>query len=142
MMREPRDAAPPTMVALMICDQVIDDRVSSKKSAIGLFNMVMVPAVPTRVHQMSVMASLTEITAPTMIQMRLVRDSDNEVVFSTQGRVDAPHPLATVDLIFAMQGLVLPNAGQYAFEILAGQEILGRRRFQVVLPSEPPTTSN
>jgi hypothetical protein len=101
--------ATPTLVSLLICDQVIDDRLSNKKSAIGLFNAVLVPAVPTRIHRLTVMATLTEISGRTPLQLRLMRDEDNSVLMQTQGHVDAPNPLAMVDLVFAMQGVPIAN---------------------------------
>jgi hypothetical protein len=141
-MNERRSIAVPTLVSLLICDQVIDDKLSRKKSAIGLFNTVLVPSVPTRVFQLAVMATLTEISGRTPLQLRLVRDEDNRVLMQTKGHVDAPNPLAMVDLVFAMQGVPIAQAGQYAFELLSEGELLGRRRFQVIVgrprPSMPP----
>jgi hypothetical protein len=125
--------APPTLVSLLVCDQVIDDRLSKKKSAIGLFNAVVVPSVPTRLHQLAVMATLTEISGRTPLQLRLMRDEDNRVLMKTNGHVDAPNPLAMVDLVFAMQGVPISQTGQYAFELLNEGELLGRRRFQVLI---------
>jgi hypothetical protein len=87
---------------------------------------------------------VTEIVGRVELELRLVRDTDNAVLFSGKGNVEAPNPLAIVDLLFAMQGLKIPEAGQYAFEILSGAELLGRRRFQVWVrppgapPAEPP----
>lgn len=140
-MSEKQAPALPSLVSLLLCDQIIDDRLTSKKSAIGIFNTVIVPSVPTRIFQMSVMASLTEISGRTPLVLRMMRDSDNEVIFHTNGWVDAPNPLATVDLIFAMQGIQVPTFGQYAFELLASDETLGRRRFQVHAPNTPPNPS-
>lgn len=125
--------APPTLVSLLICDQVIDDRLTGKKSAIGLFNTVVVAQLPTAVQQMAVMATLTEIGGRTPLELRLVRDADNRVLFSSVGAVEAPDPLAMVDLVFNLRGLRLAAAGQYAFELLSGGELLGRRRFHVVV---------
>ncbi len=138
------DASPPavpTVVALVLCDQVIDDRLSNKKSAIGIFNTVVVPRVPTTISQFYVLASLTEFTGRTELELRLVRDADNQVLFSGQGAVEAPDPLAIVDLVFAMQGLQVTDGGQHAFELLTGGTLLSRRRFQVVQrpPSGPAT---
>lgn len=132
-MRKDVSVSPPTLVSLLICDQVIDDRLTGKKSAIGLFNTVLVPSVPTRIHQLTILAAVTEITARTPLELRLVRDADTAVLMATQGFVDAPNPLATVDLIFSMQGVAIPTAGQFAFELLASGEPLGRRRFQVLI---------
>jgi hypothetical protein len=130
--------AAPTLVSLLICDQVIDDRLTKKKSAIGLFNTVLVPSVPTRIHQLAVMATLTEISGRTPLQLRLVRDEDNSVLMQTRGHVEAPNPLAMVDLVFAMQGVPIARAGQYAFELLSESDLLGRRRFQVVVGRPRP----
>jgi hypothetical protein len=135
----------PNLVSLLICDQVIDDKLSNKKSAIGIFNTVLVPKVPTAIHQMAILASVTEIAGKTELELRLVSDADNAVLFSGKGVVEAPNPLAVVDLLFAMQGVRIPHAGQFAFELLSGGEILGRRRFQVLLhappaPGRPPGT--
>jgi hypothetical protein len=135
----------PTVVSMLICDQVIDDKLTNKKSAIGLFNIIIVPRVPTTVPSMAVLISLTEMTGRTELELRLVRDADNAVIFQSVGIMAAPDPLATVDLLFALQGLKLEQAGQHAFEVLCAGEILARRRFHIRLmpggqgPPEPPT---
>lgn len=139
-MAEHHSPAVPALVSLLVCDQVIDDKLSNKKSAIGIFNTIMVPKIPARIHQMAILASLTEISGRVELEIRLVRDADNAVLFSGKGAVEAPNPLAVVDLLFAMHGVQIPEAGQYAFELLTEGEILGRRRFQVRprLPGEGP----
>ena len=126
----------PTLVSMLICDQVIDDKLTNKKSAIGIFNTILVPNCPFVIHQLTVLASLTELVAETEIELRFVRDAVNEVLFSGRGKVNAPDPLAVVDLVFSMQGISAPSVGQYAFELLSGGEILGRRRFQVIIPQQ------
>jgi hypothetical protein len=135
-MSEEKPLAVPTLVSLLICDQVIDDRLTNKKSAIGMFNTVLVPKTPTTLTQVVVMASLTDIKSRVVLRLRLVRDSDNNVLFETHGPIESPDPLAIVDLVFGMHGVRITTPGQYAFEILCGEELLGRRRFQVVV--RPP----
>ena len=140
-MLEHSSPIPPTLVSLILCEQIIDDRITNKKSAIGLFNMILVPTLPVTLHQMVVLASLTEIEGQVDLELRLIRDTDNAVLFRTQGPVKAPSPLATVDLVFRMQGIKIPVAGQYAFEVLFAGELLSRRRFQVLQHSpggQPP----
>jgi hypothetical protein len=129
----------PTVVSILVCDQVIDDKLTNKKSAIGLFNIILVPRAPTTVPHMAVLISLTEITGRTEVELRLILDADNNVLFQTAGMISAPDPLTTVDLLFNVQGLKLPQAGQYAFEVVSGGEILARRRFHVRVP---PASAN
>ncbi len=128
----------PTLVSMVVCDQVIDDRLTNKKSAIGIFNTIVVTKVPSTIHHLGILASLTEISGRAELELRLVRDSDNAVLFSGKGVVEAPNPLAVVDLLFAMQGIQIPEVGQYAFELNCADEPLGRRRFQVLLRSGGP----
>ncbi len=133
----------PTVVSLLICDQVIDDKLTNKKSAIGLFNMVVVPQVPVAINQMAILASVTEIVGKVQLELRLVNDRDDSVIFASKGFVAAPSPLAVVDLVFTMQGIRVPTAGQYAFEMLHQGSPLARRRFQVLVrppPQAPPQT--
>lgn len=136
-MSDPRPVPLPTLISLLICDQVIDDRLTNKKSLIGLFDTILLQSLPAVVPQVVILATLTEIAARTPLELRLVRDADGAVLVSSSGHVEAPTPLATVDLVFAMQGIQLSAAGQYAFELLCGGELLGRRRFQVVLRKPP-----
>lgn len=130
-----RSASIPSLVSLLICDQVIDDKLTNKKSAIGIFNTIMTPTVPFAIHSLTVLASVTELIEPTRIELRFVRDSDGSVLFAGRGEVEAPGPLAVVDLVFAMQGIQVPAYGQYAFELWGSDEMLSRRRFQVIAPN-------
>lgn len=129
---EKPDVTPPVLVALLLCDQVIDDRLTNKKSAIGLFNAIVVPTLPTRVPQVSVMATLTEIRTRCPLELRLLRDTDNQMLMRSQGFVDSPGMLAIADLVFSLHGVMFDRAGQYAFELLCDDQLLGRRRFHVV----------
>lgn len=134
-MSESRTPVAPSLVSFLICDQVIDDKLTNKKSAIGIFNTIVVPAVPAQMQSVAILVSLTEINHRAELELRLVRDADNAVVFSGRGAVEAPNPLAVVELLFGIQGVRLPDAGPYAFEILSDGEILGRRRFHVFVRS-------
>jgi len=135
-MPEERPMNLPTLVSLLLCDQVIDDKLTNKKSAIGMFNTVLVPQAPTTIAQLVVLASVTDIKTRVVLRLRLVRDTDNGVLFETHGPIESPDPLGVVDLVFGMHGLRIAAPGQYAFEILCGETLLGRRRFQVVV--RPP----
>ncbi|MBL8878600.1 MAG: hypothetical protein JNG88_05720 [Phycisphaerales bacterium] len=136
-MAERPSRSTPTLVSLLLCDQLIDDRFTNKKSAIGMFNTIISPTMPTVIQQVTVLASLTELSGQSIVELRLVRDADNGLIFSGNGRVDAPNPLAVVDLIFTLQGIQLPTPGQYAMELWSSDDLLGRRRFQLFY--RPPT---
>lgn len=132
MSARPVPLPPPTLVALLLCDMVIDDKLTNKKSAIGLFNTIVASRLPRVIPHMVVLASLTEINGQTGIELRLVRDTDNHVLLRSRGNVEAPSPLATVELVFTLQGIQLPAAGAYGFELWGSGHLIGRRRFQVV----------
>ena len=74
------------MTTLNTC--MIDDKLSNKKSAIGIFNTILVAKVPTVIHQMAILASLTEIARRVEVELRLIRDTDDAVLFSGRGAVE------------------------------------------------------
>ena len=52
----------PQVLAMVICDTVIDDRISGKKSLIGLFDAIATTHLPCTVNELYVFLALTEHT--------------------------------------------------------------------------------
>ena len=50
----------PSGLAIVVCDQIIEDKATNKKSLIGIFNNIASQTFPCRHPQLSVFVSLTE----------------------------------------------------------------------------------
>ena len=88
-------------------------------------------------------ASLTNGHGVAEGAVRVVKSDTDEVLTELGGPLEFPDPMAVVELDFALHDLVFPAEGEYRFQLLCNGELLGERRFVVVVdpgllgPQEP-----
>jgi hypothetical protein len=121
----------PICVAVIICNDVIEDKRTSNKSLIGLFNAISAPQLPVTHPRMNVIASLTNAGADLPISLHITAPSGAEVM-KAEGNVPMNDPLAVVDVVFEVNGLPIEELGTYMIDIFTGSNHLGGRRFQVI----------
>ncbi len=115
----------------MICNDVIEDKRTSNKSLIGIFNAVSVSQVPATHHRLNVLASITNAASEIPIEL-VMRSPSGRDVMRVQGAVPGTDPLAVIDVIFELAGVPLDELGTYNVDIMSGASYLGGRRFQVI----------
>ena len=118
---------------MIICDMVLDDRISGKKSLIGLFDAIAASSLPCLVNELFVFVALTEGHGEQSIHLRCVKASSNEELFDTDTEVIFPDPLSVVEVNFGLCGCEFPEAGEYRFQLFAGENLLCERKFHVTL---------
>ncbi len=126
----------PHVLAMIICDVVIDDRISGKKSLVGLFDAIATTALPCTVNELHVFLVLTDGYGTLKARMRCVRASTDEELFSTVQEVKFPDPLAVLEINLGFCGCDFPEAGEYRFQFFADQTLLCERKFHVSLVEE------
>lgn len=121
----------PVCVAIVLCNEWIEDKRTNNKSLIGLFSAITVPSVPAMHSRMVVLASITNSTKTLSMQLSIRGPSGAEVA-----HFDAPlpalDPLAAYDMIFELNGLVIPELGTYHVDLMCNGSYLGGRRFDVI----------
>jgi hypothetical protein len=125
--------ATPEILAMIICDTVIEDVESGKKSLIGLFDHVHTSHLPSVVNELNVFLSLTDGHGQHSAELRCVNTATEEELFRTEGEVEFPDPLSVVDLHFRFQGCEFPEEGEYRFQFFCEGELLRERKFHVAL---------
>jgi hypothetical protein len=130
----------PTGLAIMVCDQIIEDKLTHKKSLIGIFNNISSPTFPCRHPQLCVFVSLTEGHGACTAQLRIVNEDTGEAVADMNGQIQFPDIHAAVDLNFNLVGLTFPTAGLYSIEFYADDNLVLERRFHLtqVKQQQPP----
>ena len=126
------DAAP-EVLAMIICDVVIEDAESGKKSLIGLFDHVNTTSFPSSINELNVFVSLTDGRGNASAQLRCIDAATEEELFSTDGEIEFPDPLSVVDLHFRFQGCEFPDEGEYRFQFFCAGQLLRERKFFVSL---------
>lgn len=116
----------PTVLALLLCDQVIIDSQTNKKSLIGVFDNINSVAYPASVT-LALYAKLRDAQGTYDFRVRLVSLKDESVVSDLEIKhVQIPNPLQSTELAFNMMGLQFREPGKYEFQLYSNNVYLSR----------------
>ncbi len=127
----------PIGLAIVICDQIIEDKFTHKKSLIGIFNQIATSQFPCRHPQISVFVALTEGRGTYAARLKITHDDSGDVVGEVNGHIQFPDIHAAVEINFNLVGLVFPQPGLYSIEFYCDDMLVLERRFHVLL-AQPP----
>lgn len=130
----------PSGLAIVVCDQIIEDKLTSKKSLIGIFNNIAGQSFPCRHPQVCVFVSLTEGRGQYNARLRIVNEETHTAVADVSGQLQFPDIHAVVELVFNLVGLVFPAPGLYSIEFYCDDALVLERRFNLtkVQPGKGP----
>jgi hypothetical protein len=129
----------PSLTALLVCDIVIDDKATNKKSLIGTFTHIWTHGFPCVHHNMAVYFCLTDAEGEYDILLRLV-NSETETVIAEAGlAVAIQGRLSINDFGLNIPVVQFPVPGRYEFQLYANKEFLGRKEFLVTSPVTNPS---
>jgi len=126
----------PDCVSIVVCDSVIEDKRTNKKSLIGLFSGILAEQLPVR-RSFYIVASITNMVKPSPLKIKIVDPSRAAVfVLDLTAKPDAPEFSETHvhDIVVDIQGFEFKQQGVYTVELWAGDEpLLGNRHVAVML---------
>jgi hypothetical protein len=130
-------AVKPVGVALMICDQVITEAGTNKKSLIGIFNQVSAKKFPCRHPRMCIFISLTGGHGKARTQIQCVNEGMGQPIFAAEGDVAFTNPNHIVEALFEFNNVTFPAPGLHCVEVVSDGQLVLQRRFVVAqLPEE------
>jgi len=125
------DAPRPVNLAIIVCDSIIDDRKTGKKTLVGVFNRIAAGSFPCVHHSLSVFVSLTDGRGEYEAELRCVNSATEQPIVEAKGKVGFRNPNDVVEIGFELRGLKFPEPGLYQFEFLCNGEPIGQRPFIV-----------
>ncbi len=129
----------PDIIALIVCDQIITDRLSGKQSLIGLFSTIHSVRFPVVHPQLSIYVALTDGRGKTPLTIRVVDADDvRPPLVQGQGVVEFKDPRAIANLALQFHGLTFPEPGQYRVQILCRDTLLREARLMLKKAKPPP----
>ena len=135
----PNNPPPPTVLGLLVCDQIITDRLTGKQSLIGLFSRVHSRGFPASHPQLSVFVALTDGHGKAELGIRLVDANDaRPPIVEGKGIVDFKNPRAIAHLGLQFHGLTFPEPGEYRVQLWCQGELLREARLELVPIRMPP----
>jgi hypothetical protein len=121
----------PVCIAIVLCNDFIEDKRTNNKTLIGLFNAIHVQQIPATHSRMVVMTSITNASSAFPISL-IIRAPSGAELARINAEIPASHPLATNDIVFEINGLVVNEYGTHNIDILNGSSYMGGRRFDVI----------
>jgi len=122
----------PEVKAFLLCDYVLHEAGSNKKSLIGIFEQVSSLRFPFRHGRISVYANLADAHGTYELTLRLVRLRDGKVLLEARGlTIQIADPLRVAEVGVNLDGIVFEEEGKYEFAIYANDQFLQSKPFRV-----------
>lgn len=128
-------ATGPTLLALILCDQFIDDRRSGKRSLIGLYDQINTLGFPTA-RDMLVVAIISNMDEKSRVGLSLYSPEGKDLLGIEMQPPGGPGKVN--EMAFELQGMTIPSGGTHWLAIRVDGTELARRPVNVVKVDPPP----
>ncbi len=130
----------PIGLALILCDSVIQDKATNKRSLIGLFDRLAASRFPCVHPALSIFVSATSGRGEYDAEVRCRHQESGAVAFSIKGKLRFQDPLQVVEVTFNVQQPRFESEGEYWLEFLLDDiPVMMRRLFLAQHnPNQPP----
>jgi len=131
--------ASPKTNAMLVCDYVITEQGTNKKSLIGIFENISAARFPCTHGSLSVYIKLTEGNGTYRFRLEMVDLQTDTVIGKGEipREVTIQNPLSAHELVFNLKTLRFAHAGEYEFRIYANDRIFGQKSFKVSAMNRP-----
>ncbi len=127
----------PKCVALLICNEIIEDIRSRSKTLVSLFNTIVMPSLPAHHPRMFILGQFVGSVGTWPVVFRVL-DPDLQQIFGVEGQAKITDPLGVLDIVFDVQMLPLQKEGVYFLEVIIDGHPDAERRFNVQLAGNQP----
>jgi hypothetical protein len=115
----------PSVLAMLLCDQVIVDESSKKKSLIGVFDRLNALNFPALLN-CAIYAKLADAEGRYTLRLRVVSLSDESLLGEIVFGGNVPTQLEPSEFGVQLMGIPIPAPGKYEFQMYANDVYLGR----------------
>jgi len=128
----------PKVLAINICDQIIQDAKTHKRSLIGLFNRIKAQRFPIRHGLLHVYVVLTDGHGSYTGELRFVNLSNDQMIAKMTGPFIFKNPLQVIEMNIEIRNLEFGSEGKYSVQFCCNGQEVGNRDFFVVGPKTVP----
>jgi|CXWL01.1.fsa_nt_gi hypothetical protein len=128
----------PDVLAMLVCDQIITDRLTGKQSLIGMFSRIHAMGFPATHPQLCVFVALTDGHGKTDLSIRVVDTNDaRPAIVEGKGSVSFKDPRTIANLFLQFHGLVFPKPGEYRVQLYSDNQLLREARLELIQLTPP-----
>lgn len=127
----------PIGIALIVCDTIIEDKLTNKKSLIGLFGQIHAGKLPCLHRAMSLLVSLTGGNGQYPCEIVCQHATEDTPVFKLPCTINFESPTQVLDLVFQLKAIRFSSAGQYWIKVLIDDIPIMMRPLTVICKQAP-----
>ncbi len=133
------DVSPPSVQAFLVCDCVIEDSLTKKKSLIGLFTHLQSVTFPFQHHQLGLYFCMTDAEGTYQVDIDLIFvKTDQLVCRASLPDIVIEDRLQIADFGINIPALLFPAPGRYEFRLRMNGRMIAQKDFHVVqVPTSP-----
>jgi hypothetical protein len=137
-MTEPADTSiPPITQTFLLCDLVITDEATKKKTLVGVFDRIWVSKFPAKHTPAALYIRLFDAQGDCDLRVDYVKVDDQTVLGNVTGKMQSVKRHTTVEFAIALPPIDIPAAGEYEFRLWINEIYAHRVRFTAEqLPAE------
>lgn len=117
---------------MIICDNVITDETTKKKSLIGIFEHVYSPQFPCVHGSLSLYIKLSDAAGDYQFRLELYDlEANRKIGEGTTPLITIKDRQSIHEIVFNLLGLVFERPGKYEFRLYANDELIEPKTFNV-----------
>ena len=120
----------PVCVALVICTDVVEDKMTGNKSFINTFETIKASSLPVMHHKMSLVASLIEGRGEWQIGIMMYSPS-GQYLFNFSREIEFIGSMRTSDIVVNLVGIPFVEEGAYTVRVYLGNNEIAHRQFML-----------
>jgi len=135
------DSPTPSIQAFLVCDTVIEDSLTKKKSLIGLFTHLQAMTFPFQHHQVGLYFCMTDAEGTYHFDIDLIHvNSDQLVCRASLPEITIGDRLQIADFGINAPALLFPLPGRYEFRLRMNGRVIAQKDFDVIQVTPPAGT--
>ncbi|MDH4155022.1 MAG: hypothetical protein OEV01_14645 [Nitrospira sp.] len=132
------DIPKPSVQAFLVCDQVIEDSLTKKKSLIGIFTHLQTASFPFQHQHMGLYFCLTDAEGLYHFDIDLIYlNSEQLICRATLPNIEIHDRLQISDFGINIPLLILPAPGRYEFRLMMEGQLIAQKDFNVLSIPDP-----
>jgi len=133
------DSPTPSIQAFLVCDSVIEDSLTKKKSLIGLFTHLQAMTFPFQHHQLGLYFCMTDAEGTYRVEIDLMFvNTDQLVCRASLPDIVIGDRLQISDFGINIPALLFPAPGRYEFRLRMNGRMIAQKDFHVIQVPAPP----
>ncbi|HNK13976.1 MAG TPA: hypothetical protein PKJ04_15125 [Nitrospira sp.] len=135
------DSPTPSIQAFLVCDSVIEDSLTKKKSLIGLFTHLQAMTFPFQHHQLGLYFCMTDAEGTYHFDIDLMHvNTDQLVCRASLPDIVIGDRLQIADFGINVPALLFPSPGRYEFRLRVNGRVIAQKDFSVIQVAPPAGT--